>query len=77
MLKFLVELFVLYLIYKLVFDLIIPVYRATRHIRQNVQRNVDEYQANNHETARTPPKPERTDYIDFEEIKDWLMSVAR
>lgn len=70
MLKLLIELFVLYLIYKLVFELIIPVYRATKHIRQNVQRSAHENQPNNYEAERKTMKPERTDYIDFEEIKD-------
>jgi cell shape-determining protein MreC len=71
MLKFLVELFVFYLIYKLVVDLIIPVYRVSRQMREHVARKQQEFNAHqNTVKENTSVREERTDYIDFEEIKD-------
>jgi len=71
MLKFLLEIFVFYLIYKLVVDLIIPVYRVSRQMREHVSRKQQEFNAHqNSEKENTSVREERTDYIDFEEIKD-------
>lgn len=70
MIRLIVELFVLYIIYKLVFGLIIPVFKATRHMNnkmkemQQQQRNASPQQTMTGKTA--PPE----DYIDYEEIKD-------
>jgi hypothetical protein len=71
MLKFLFELFLLYLLYKLVFDFIIPVYRVSRQMREHVARRQEEFNADqNREKKTTQVSKERTDYIEFEEIKD-------
>jgi hypothetical protein len=71
MLKFLLELFVFYLIYKLVVDLIIPVYRISRQMRDQVSRQQQEFNDRPYrEKENTAIRKERTDYIDFEEIKD-------
>ncbi|MFM6924310.1 MAG: hypothetical protein ACKOU7_02325 [Ferruginibacter sp.] len=81
MLKVLFELFVLYLVYKLIFDFIIPVYNATKQASQKMsemQSKMNDHfsqsagsggqrQANT--TAEKPPKPAREDYIEFEEVK--------
>jgi predicted permease len=76
--KILFELFVLYLLYKLVFDFIIPIYQATKQVKQKVNemhRNVNEQmnqQERNQYTAapqETPPKKKSDDYIEFEEVK--------
>jgi hypothetical protein len=77
-LKILFELFVLYLVYKLVFDFIIPVYQSTKQVKQKMgemQNRMNEHmrqqQANNHNPApkESSPKPSKEDYIEFEEVK--------
>ena len=78
MLRALLELFVLYLLYKVIFDFIIPVYQTTKQVKQKVnemQRNMNE-QANQQQrnqytsTAnQASPKPKSDDYIEFEEVK--------
>ena len=78
MVKVLFELFMLYMLYKLIFDFIIPIYNTTKQVKQKVnemQRNVNE-QMNRQErnefnaTTKEPdPKPKGDDYIEFEEVK--------
>lgn len=77
MLKILFELFLLYMLYKLVFDFIIPVYKTTKQVKQKVNemnRNVNE-QMNRQErdkfNATTKPAAPKKgdDYIEFEEVK--------
>jgi hypothetical protein len=77
MLKALFELFVLYLLYKLIFDFIIPLSQTTKQVKQKMnemQRNMNEHmkqQTNSFDS--TPPKNTSTkksgDYIDYEEVK--------
>lgn len=78
MIKVLLELFVLYMLYKLIFDFIIPIYNTTKQVKQKVnemQRNMNE-QANQQQhnqftgpTKDASPKPKSDDYIEFEEVK--------
>jgi len=77
-LKILFELFVLYLVYKLIFDFIIPIYQTTKQVKQKVgemQNQMNEHlknqQTGNHSSAPKDnnPKPTREDYIEFEELK--------
>jgi sortase (surface protein transpeptidase) len=71
------ELFVLYMVYKLIFDFIIPIYNSTKQVKQKVnemQRNMKEQvnqQHNQFSTAakEAPAKEKKDDYIDFEELK--------
>ncbi len=74
------ELFILYLVYKLVFDLIIPVAKTTRQVKKQFvdmsaqmeeKMNQQKQQANAFNTAKPPVQPtsKSDDYIDFEEIK--------
>lgn len=70
------ELLVLYLLYKLIFDFIIPVYRTTKQVKQKVgemqsQMNEHMKQQNNQNTTAKEhqPKPAKEDYIEFEEVK--------
>ncbi len=74
MFKILFTFFVFYLLYKLVFGFIIPIYNNTRHMRQQIrdmqQQQRDYY--HQQQQAAAPPKKEaalKDDYIDFEEIK--------
>ena len=78
MFKALFELFVFYLLYKLIFEFIVPVYNTTKQVKQKVndiQRNMNEQakqQQRNQFTAapkETTSKPGKEDYIDFEEVK--------
>ncbi len=80
MIKVLFQIFVLYLLYKLIFDFIIPVYKGTKQVKKKVnemQQNMNEHirqqqQAQQRTTAKQPepaPKKRGSDYIDFEEVK--------
>lgn len=79
--RVLFELFVLYLLYKLVFDFIIPVYQTTKTVKQKMgemQQKMNEQanqrQANQFKSAakETTPKADKQDYIEFEEVKSEL-----
>ena len=68
----------LVILYKLIFDFIIPVYRASRDIKKRFrdmhqQMNDDANRFNqqtNIQQRETPQKrPGQKDYIDFEEVK--------
>ncbi len=76
------ELFLLYILYKLIFDFIIPIYRTTKQVKRQFgemnakmqeQMNSDSYR-NNQQQNQQPPKAKqetakKEDYIDYEEIK--------
>lgn len=76
--KILFELFLLYMVYKLIFDFIIPVYQTTKQVKQKVgemQSKMNEHMQQ--QQAKTfpgaskmdTPKPAEKDYIEFEEVK--------
>jgi sortase (surface protein transpeptidase) len=75
--RVLFELFVMYLLYKLIFDFIIPVYNTTKQVKEKVgemQQKMNEQmkqQGNqfNATTKESVTKTPREDYIEFEEIK--------
>jgi len=78
MIRALLELFVLYLLYKLIFDFIVPIYQTTKQVKQKVNeihRNMNEQanqQQHNQYTSTANPastKPKSDDYIEFEEVK--------
>ncbi len=70
---------VFYLLYKFVFDFLVPVLRTTRHVRQQFRNMRDDMgqqpQAQPQETAPRPNERHSStrgpaeDYIDFEEVK--------
>jgi hypothetical protein len=70
--------FLFYMLYKLVFDFILPVYRTTRQVKkgfremnERMRQQTGEFHQSNHSSQS--PKVEKTqpgDYIDFEEVKD-------
>jgi hypothetical protein len=81
-LKLLFELFLFYMLYKLVFDFIIPVYRASKrmkdqvgqmqqkmHEQQQRQQHKEDSFVNSKTSGTATSKPSGKDYIDFEEIK--------
>lgn len=76
MFKAIIELFALYLLYKLIFDFIIPVYHTTKQVKQKV--NEMHHTMNERmkpKENQVPAKPAATnpsgkdDYIEYEEVK--------
>jgi Sec-independent protein translocase protein TatA len=77
------ELFALYLLYKLVFDFIIPVAKTTKQVKKQFsemnatmqeqmkrQQSQQAYPPNNYSSNTAAPAPKKNDdYIDFEEVK--------
>ncbi|MES2430353.1 MAG: hypothetical protein V4556_05405 [Bacteroidota bacterium] len=74
-----IELFAFYLLYKLIFDFIIPVFKTTKQVKKqfsDMQNQMQEKmnQFNQQQTQKTSvqtpsPKTSNEDYIEFEEIK--------
>ena len=68
--------FLFYLAYKIVFDIIIPVYRTTRQVKKGfreMNERMNEHMNQQQQTA-TPEQPKKPtvrpdDYIEYEEIK--------
>ena len=77
--RIIIELFFLYLLYKLIFGFIIPVYNTTKQVKQKVgemqhqmneQMKAQQQRQTNNTTGKQPAsKATGVDYIDFEEIK--------
>lgn len=74
------ELFLLYLLYKLIFDFIIPVYQTSKRVKRQfgemqskMQEQMNQFNRQNaHKTQATQQQPQsrKEEYIDYEEIKD-------
>jgi Sec-independent protein translocase protein TatA len=70
---------IIYLVYKLVFDLILPVSHATKQMKQqfndvrnNMQEQQNRPQQNHNPHQQTTPQQSKNktgEYIDFEEVK--------
>ncbi|NLR79039.1 DUF4834 family protein [Chitinophaga eiseniae] len=80
MLKFFFSIFIAWLLYKLVFDLLIPGYKVTKQVRrqmsdmqEHMRQQYESQQAGSQQSsAPNPPPPKKVDkgdYIDFEEVK--------
>jgi hypothetical protein len=77
--KVIFQLFVLYLLYKLIFDFIIPVYKNTKDLKKqmnDMQGRMNEQMENFQQNAGQPQqgktgqqKPPASDYIEYEEVK--------
>ena len=70
--------FIIYLLYKLVFGLVLPVSKAASQVKSKMDEfNQMQQQQNRQQQAAPPPSPRATpkksskdeDYIDFEEVK--------
>jgi Sec-independent protein translocase protein TatA len=74
--------FVFWLLYKFVFDFIVPVYQSTKHVRRQMgdiqehlrrqyqqQEQAERQAAQGQQPRNAPKKAEKGDYLDFEEIK--------
>jgi hypothetical protein len=74
--RFLFYLFLFYLLYKLVFDLVLPVYRATRQVKRGFREMQEKMQQQETGYEGQPQADEKAyngsggEYIDFEEVKD-------
>ena len=78
-LGFLFVAFVAYLLFKLVFDFILPIYRTTKRVRKGFREmqermngQTEQYSQQENGTKQNQPnnKGGVGEYIDFEEIKD-------
>jgi hypothetical protein len=77
--KFIFEFFAFYLLFKFVFDFIIPIYNTTRDVKQKVtkmQRHMEEMEKNTAAQDTQKRSKETTplsridgEYIDYDEIK--------
>ncbi|MEO8109387.1 MAG: hypothetical protein ABI594_05125 [Ginsengibacter sp.] len=70
------ELFLIYILYKLIFDFIIPVYQSTKKIKKQfgdiqskMQQDMNAYSSQQSSAQQKTEKTKEGDYIDFEEIK--------
>jgi len=76
------EIFLLYLLYKLIFDFIIPIYIASKKVKKQfgemqskMQDQMNQYNRQNSQQAQTsattkPENKKKEEYIDYEEIKE-------
>jgi hypothetical protein len=76
--KYLLFAFLAYLAYQFIFKLVIPVYKTSRRIKKGFQEMQEkmQQQSSNHGAqpadfkAKPASKPNPTDYIEFEEVKN-------
>ncbi len=71
--------FLFYLLFKLVFNFIIPIYKTTRQVKQKFREMKEQMngqtpggasQHRGQNASATTEKKVKSDYIDFEEVKD-------
>jgi hypothetical protein len=67
---------ILYLLYKLIFDFIVPVYRTSAQMRDKINQMNQQNQYQQKQSSHAQPPKEKPkasshadEYIDFEEIK--------
>jgi hypothetical protein len=70
------EIFLIYILYKFVFDFVIPIYESTKKIRRQVsdmhsqmQEDMTDIQAVREKSRKEAKATRDGDYIEFEEIK--------
>lgn len=74
------ELFLIYILYKLIFEFIIPVYQTSKKVKKQfgemhtkMQEQMNKFDAQNSPQTQAGPDTQqkiKEDYIDYEEIKD-------
>ncbi|MEO8711130.1 MAG: hypothetical protein ABI405_03350 [Parafilimonas sp.] len=72
MIEWLFTFLLVYLLYKLIFGFILPVYKASADVRSKLnQMNQQQQQPKKEQktNTKTTVRPPAEDYIDFEEIK--------
>ena len=84
-LRFLFFLIIAYILYRFLFDFVIPIYRTTKQVKKNFREMHDRMnqgmnpppnegmyqQAQKTENPNKNKKAEPGDYIDYEEVKEW------
>jgi hypothetical protein len=70
------ELFLIYILYKIIFEFIVPVYHSTKKIRKQfgdlhakMQQDVNEYEKRKTAAEPKPAIKKEGDYIEFEEVQ--------
>lgn len=70
------ELFLIYLLYKFIFDFIIPIYESSKKIKkqfgemqEKMDSDIKNYQGHSGPSQQAQSVKKEGDYIDFEEIK--------
>jgi hypothetical protein len=74
MIKLLFQLLCFYLLYKLVVDFIVPVYKTTRQLKSKMsemQKKMEDQQQAGFQTPKYEAKPadSNKEYIDYEEVR--------
>lgn len=74
MFKLILWAFIFYLVYKFLFEFLVPVSKVAKDMKQKVnemkeQQNQQANHQNVHPTENVKPSIDEKDYIDFEEIK--------
>ncbi|MEO9144024.1 MAG: hypothetical protein ABI237_00575 [Ginsengibacter sp.] len=74
--RLIAEFFLFYLLYKLIFDFIVPIYKSTKKIRkqfgemqEKTQNDTHTYQGHQNPSQPAPAAKKEGDYIEFEEIQ--------
>ena len=66
--RLILELIALYLLYKFVFDLLLPLIRSTKKMKQQVD-DYEQRQPTTSHPSKTSGSRSESDYIDYEELK--------
>ncbi len=77
LIKILFQLFLVYMLYKFIFNLVIPLYKSSQVMRQkmnDINSRMQQQEMNTREQAAQPKAPQQAkvskdDYIDYEEVK--------
>ncbi len=76
--RFVGEIFLIYILYKLIFDFIIPIYQTTKKVKKQfgemhnkMQDQMNTFNKQQASSARptTQEQVKKEDYIDYEEVK--------
>ena len=77
MFKLILELFLFYILFRFIFDLVIPVYRTTKQVKKHMSNMQEEMEKHHNQQQTTSnrsgfsgnTKANPDEYIDYEEIK--------
>ena len=74
------EIFLIYILYRLIFDFIIPIYQTTKKVKrqfgemqskmQDQMDSFDSKKSAQSKAASAQPQKKKEEYIDYEEIKE-------
>jgi Sec-independent protein translocase protein TatA len=80
MFKLILELFLFYILFRFIFDLVIPVYRTTKQVKKHMSHMQEEMEKHHRDQSQQQStskrssfsgnsKPSPDEYIDYEEVK--------